>query len=101
MKIVLLTGPGGDAQGWGDMKVTESMRQACRIPRPSGPDRLRRRRGGVLSVSSTRPTSTSSGARSTTSPRTRPSSAGTPRASGWPTSSTSGRSPTSARTAGR
>jgi len=28
MKIVLLTGPGGDAQGWGDMKVTESMRQA-------------------------------------------------------------------------
>ena len=29
MKIVLLTGPGGDAQGWGDLKVTESMRQAA------------------------------------------------------------------------
>jgi D-alanine-D-alanine ligase len=29
MRIVLLTGPGGDAQGWGDMKVTESMCQAC------------------------------------------------------------------------
>lgn len=29
MKIVLLTGPGGDAQGWGDMKVTESMREAA------------------------------------------------------------------------
>jgi D-alanine-D-alanine ligase len=29
MRIVLLTGPGGDAQGWGDMKVTESMRQAA------------------------------------------------------------------------
>ncbi len=28
MRIVLLTGPGGDAQGWGDMKVTESMREA-------------------------------------------------------------------------
>jgi D-alanine-D-alanine ligase len=28
MRILLLTGPGGDAQGWGDMKVTESMRQA-------------------------------------------------------------------------
>jgi D-alanine-D-alanine ligase len=29
MNIVLLTGPGGDAQGWGDMKVTESMREAA------------------------------------------------------------------------
>jgi D-alanine-D-alanine ligase len=29
MRILLLTGPGGDAQGWGDMKVTESVRQAC------------------------------------------------------------------------
>jgi len=29
MRIVLLTGPGGDAQGWGDMKVTESMRAAA------------------------------------------------------------------------
>jgi D-alanine-D-alanine ligase len=29
MRIVLLTGPGGDAQGWGNMKVTESMRQAA------------------------------------------------------------------------
>jgi len=28
MRIVLLTGPGGDAQGWGDLKVTGSMRQA-------------------------------------------------------------------------
>ena len=28
MRIVLLTGPGGDAQGWGDMKVTESVREA-------------------------------------------------------------------------
>ena len=29
MKILLLTGPGGDAQSWGDMKVTESMRAAA------------------------------------------------------------------------
>ncbi len=29
MRIVLLTGPGGDAQGWGDMKATESMREAA------------------------------------------------------------------------
>lgn len=29
MRILLLTGPGGDAQGWGDMKVTESVRQAA------------------------------------------------------------------------
>ena len=29
MRIVLLTGPGGDAQGWGDMKVTESVRDAA------------------------------------------------------------------------
>jgi D-alanine-D-alanine ligase len=30
MRIVLLTGPGGDAQGWGDVKVTESVRDACK-----------------------------------------------------------------------
>ena len=29
MRMLLLTGPGGDAQGWGDMKVTESVRQAA------------------------------------------------------------------------
>ncbi len=29
MRILLLTGPGGDAQGWGDMKVTESLRAAA------------------------------------------------------------------------
>jgi D-alanine-D-alanine ligase len=29
MRIVLLTGPGGDAQGWGDMKVTGSVREAA------------------------------------------------------------------------
>jgi D-alanine-D-alanine ligase len=29
MRIILLSGPGGDAQGWGDMKVTESVRQAA------------------------------------------------------------------------
>lgn len=29
MRIVLLTGPGGDAQGWGDEKVTESIRIAA------------------------------------------------------------------------
>jgi D-alanine-D-alanine ligase len=29
MRIVLLTGPGGDAQGWGDMKVTECVRGAA------------------------------------------------------------------------
>jgi len=28
MRVVLLTGPGGDAQGWGDMKVTESVSEA-------------------------------------------------------------------------
>ena len=27
-RILLVTGPGGDAQGWGDMKVTETMREA-------------------------------------------------------------------------
>ncbi|NWG13494.1 MAG: ATP-grasp domain-containing protein [Acidobacteria bacterium] len=27
--IALLTGPGGDAQGWGDMNVTESIREAA------------------------------------------------------------------------
>jgi D-alanine-D-alanine ligase len=30
MKVLLLTGPGGDAQGWGDMKVTESVAAAAR-----------------------------------------------------------------------
>jgi len=29
MRVLLLTGPGGDAQGWGDMKATESMRDAA------------------------------------------------------------------------
>jgi D-alanine-D-alanine ligase len=29
MRILLLTGPGGDAQGWGDMKVTASIREAA------------------------------------------------------------------------
>jgi D-alanine-D-alanine ligase len=29
MKVLLLTGPGGDAQGWGDLKVTESVAEAC------------------------------------------------------------------------
>jgi D-alanine-D-alanine ligase len=29
MRIVLLTGPGGDAQGWGDLKVTEYVRAAA------------------------------------------------------------------------
>lgn len=29
MKILLLTGPGGDAQGWGDMSVTESVAAAA------------------------------------------------------------------------
>ena len=24
-KVLIITGPGGDAQGWGDMKVTETM----------------------------------------------------------------------------
>jgi D-alanine-D-alanine ligase len=28
MRILLLTGPGGDAQGWGDLAVTESVRAA-------------------------------------------------------------------------
>lgn len=27
-RVLLITGPGGDAQGWGDMKVTESVREA-------------------------------------------------------------------------
>jgi D-alanine-D-alanine ligase len=27
--VLLLTGPGGDAQGWGDLKVTESVRDAA------------------------------------------------------------------------
>jgi len=29
MRLLLLTGPGGDAQGWGDLKVTESVRDAA------------------------------------------------------------------------
>jgi D-alanine-D-alanine ligase len=29
MRVLLLTGPGGDAQGWGDLKVTESVAEAC------------------------------------------------------------------------
>ncbi|HOG28012.1 MAG TPA: hypothetical protein PLT35_01925 [Vicinamibacterales bacterium] len=29
MRILLLTGPGGDAQGWGDMHVTESVAEAA------------------------------------------------------------------------
>jgi D-alanine-D-alanine ligase len=29
MRILLLTGPGGDAQGWGDLQVTESIREAA------------------------------------------------------------------------
>jgi len=28
MKVLLLTGPGGDAQGWGDMSVTRSVAEA-------------------------------------------------------------------------
>ena len=24
-KVLIVTGPGGDAQGWGDMKVTETL----------------------------------------------------------------------------
>ena len=28
MKVLLLTGPGGDAQGWGDMTVTRSVAEA-------------------------------------------------------------------------
>jgi len=29
MRVVLLTGPGGDAQGWGDLKVTDAVAQAA------------------------------------------------------------------------
>ncbi len=29
MRLLLLTGPGGDAQGWGDLHVTESVRDAA------------------------------------------------------------------------
>lgn len=29
MRILLLTGPGGDAQGWGDLSVTQSVCEAC------------------------------------------------------------------------
>ena len=29
MRVLLLTGPGGDAQGWGDMRVTESVAEAA------------------------------------------------------------------------
>ncbi len=31
MRVLLLTGPGGDAQGWGDMEVTESVRDAAEV----------------------------------------------------------------------
>lgn len=31
MKILLLTGPGGDAQGWGDMKVTEALSETLQV----------------------------------------------------------------------
>lgn len=29
MRVLLLTGPGGDAQGWGDMEVTKSVKEAA------------------------------------------------------------------------
>lgn len=29
MRVLLLTGPGGDAQGWGDLNVTTSVAEAC------------------------------------------------------------------------
>lgn len=29
MRVLLLTGPGGDAQGWGDLKVTEAVAEAA------------------------------------------------------------------------
>lgn len=29
MRVLLLTGPGGDAQGWGDLSVTKSVAEAC------------------------------------------------------------------------
>ena len=29
MRVLLLTGPGGDAQGWGDLKVTQSVADAA------------------------------------------------------------------------
>jgi D-alanine-D-alanine ligase len=29
MKVLLLTGPGGDAQGWGDLEVTRSVKEAA------------------------------------------------------------------------
>jgi D-alanine-D-alanine ligase len=29
MRLLLLTGPGGDAQGWGDLNVTRSVAEAC------------------------------------------------------------------------
>ena len=29
MRVLLLTGPGGDAQGWGDMDVTRSVKEAA------------------------------------------------------------------------
>jgi D-alanine-D-alanine ligase len=31
MKVLLLTGPGGDAQGWGDMSVTRSVADAINL----------------------------------------------------------------------
>ena len=36
MRVLLLTGPGGDAQGWGDMKVTHP----CARPRTGHPARI-------------------------------------------------------------
>ena len=43
MRVLLLTGPGGDAQGWGDLSVTEAMAEAARRRGPPCPHRLRQR----------------------------------------------------------
>ena len=85
----------GRHEGHGIDAPGRRIRSATRPGSPTSPTKR------SSSASSTSPTSTSSGAPSTTSRRTRPSSAGTPPGPGSPTSWTSGRSPTSARTAGR
>jgi len=44
-KVLIVTGPGGDAQGWGDMKVTETMCETLNAGESGGRDCLCRDRG--------------------------------------------------------
>jgi D-alanine-D-alanine ligase len=50
MRVLLLTGPGGDAQGWGDLNVTESISEAAEASGYSAPIAYVASEGAFLSV---------------------------------------------------